>query len=81
MDGVDRGPAAPTLADNFALDDFFVRGHGLGDGAGQIKIAADTLGIRAVESKHGFDILDVDFVFDPIVPGRARGIVVLEFHR
>jgi len=81
MNLVDGRLAEPALAAHFTSDGGLARGHGLSKRLAEIKVAADTFGIDAIQSEHRFGVLRIDRVFDLPVLGHAFGAEVCEFHR
>jgi hypothetical protein len=81
MDLADGRFAEPALAAHLADRRGLVRDDCIGEFLAQVKIAADTFVVEAIEPEHGLGVLKVDRVFDFAALGDTFGVEVSEIHR
>ena len=67
-----------TLAAFFAAGDFALRGNSAGEFNAEIEVSANAFPVRAIETKNGFGVFEIGFVFHAAVAGDAFGVEILE---
>ena len=73
MDLMNGGLAEPALTGHFAGNRGFARGRRPGEGFAQVKIAANTFRVIAIQAEDGPGMLRIDGVFDlPVSRGAFR---------